>query len=107
MTDGLGRFAFLIAVGLLVRRILDRYEEAERERALHGLADQRPQVDRNLLTEKRAIWLFGAMTGWSGAAYVQTHNWELLAWALLGMYGLLDIAALNATVTRRRTRRRR
>jgi hypothetical protein len=69
---------------------------------LLGLAAQQPQRNRNLLTEKRAIWLFGAMTGWFGAAYVTTHNWELLAWALLGTYGLLDVAALNEQLSRRR-----
>jgi len=100
-------FALAVAVGYLARRIIERYLEHQRERALIGLSS-RPlkRRSRKSITEKRATWLFGAMTGWCLADYMQTRHWELGAWALLGMYGLLDIAALNATVARRVTRRR-
>jgi hypothetical protein len=100
-------FVLAVAVGYLARTVIGRYQEQQRERALAVLSARRQKRRSSTRKgERLATWLFGAMTGWSIAAYMQTHNWELGAWALFGMYGLLDIAALNAKLTRRVTRRR-
>lgn len=96
-------FVLALAVGYLARRIIERYQEDQRDRALLALGNRRPKrPSRNLLTEKRAIWLFGALTGWASLAYVHTHEWEAACWALLGVYGLVDVKRLNRKIRSRR-----
>jgi F0F1-type ATP synthase assembly protein I len=101
----LSGFALAAIVGYVARRLIERYQEEQRERAVMALGDMgRRRRRRKSIEEKRAIWLLGAMTGWSVSAYLHTHEWEAVAWALLGLYGLLDVRRMNLQLVRRRSR---
>lgn len=96
-------FALALVTGYLVRRFIERFQEAGRERAVLALGGlRRKRRSRKLIEEKRATWMLGVIAGWAMAAFLRTHEWEAGAWVLLGLYGLLDVRALNAQLTRRR-----
>lgn len=104
----LSLFALAAAIGYLARRLVERYQEHQRERAVLALSGlPRKRRSRKRIENLRATWAMGALTGWATAAYVFKHGgWESLIWALLGAYGLVDVARFNAKLTRASTRKR-
>jgi hypothetical protein len=92
----LSAFALAALCGYAGRLAIERYQEEQRERAVIALGGMgRRRRHQRINGERRAIWLLGVLTGWSASAYLHTHEWEAVAWALLGAYGVIDVRRLN------------
>ena len=57
-----------------------------------------------MMTEERACWAMGAISGFAAAIAWAHHSWEPLPWTAFGLYGLVDVKRLNAKLRGRRYR---
>ena len=107
----LSAFALAVVIGYLVRRLIERHQERQRERAVLALGAMSPPLhrrSRKRIENQRAAWAFGALTGWAMSAYLFQHGgWEAIIWGVLGTYGLLDTSRLNRTTAKRVRKRSR
>lgn len=84
----------MIAFGFIPPRSPERVRaDEERERSKTPLGPEP-------IKEQRAAWALGLMTGWFLAGCWVTRSWELLPWALIGLYGLFDVKRANEKLRR-------
>lgn len=52
------------------------------------------------ISDARGSWLLGAWFAWWSAAAFVTRDWTFLVPAACGLYGLVDVTALNKRLKR-------